>query len=129
MVDGLNNSFFLLKIPMNDSNNCLFCKIINKEIPANITFEDDNFIVFKDINPKANLHLLIVPKEHIASLAHLQYNHKDLMGEAMLLLNKIALDNNVTNGYRTIVNTGRGGGQEIDHIHLHLLAGNLPAFG
>lgn len=114
---------------MSEVKNCLFCKIIAKEIPANIVFEDDKFIVFKDINPKATTHLLVVPKQHIASLAHLEYNHQNLMGEAMLLLNKIALEQNITNGFRTIINTGRGGGQEIDHIHLHLLAGNLPAFG
>ena len=113
---------------MNSNDNCLFCKIIAKTIPANIVFEDDDFIVFKDINPKAKLHLLIVPKVHIESLAHLEYNHRSLMGDALLLLNKIALANNVTNGFRTVINTGRGGGQQIDHIHLHLLAGNIPAF-
>jgi histidine triad (HIT) family protein len=109
--------------------NCIFCQIIAKQIPANIVFEDDNFIVFKDINPKAKLHLLVVPKEHIASLAHLEYNHKSLLGEAMLLLNNIALQNNATTGFRTIINTGRGGGQEVDHLHIHLLAGKLPNFG
>lgn len=114
---------------MTETNNCLFCKIIKKEIPADIVFEDEKFIVFKDINPKASLHLLVVPKEHIDSLAHLEYNHTSLMGEAMLLLNKLATEHQATNGFRTIINTGRGGGQEIDHIHIHILAGNLPAFG
>lgn len=114
---------------MSAQENCIFCKIIAKTIPASIVFEDDNFIVFKDIHPKAKLHLLIVPKEHIASLAHLDYNHKSLMGEAMLLLNKMALLNDAQTGFRTIINTGRGGGQEVDHLHLHLLAGKLPGFG
>jgi len=110
-------------------DNCLFCKIIDKSIPADITFEDDEFIVFKDINPKATIHLLVVPKEHIISLAHLSNTHTDLLGKAMLKLNQIAIDNNVTNGFRTVINTGRGGGQEIDHLHFHLLAGNLRTFG
>lgn len=114
---------------MQNSDNCLFCKIIAKEIPSDIVFEDEQFIVFKDIKPKAKLHLLVVPKEHVASLAHLEYTHKSLMGDALLLLNKLANENNVSNGFRTIINTGRGGGQEIDHIHLHLLAGDLPPFG
>lgn len=114
---------------MSDSSNCLFCKIISKEIPSDTVFENDKFIVFKDINPKARLHLLVVPKEHVASLAHLDYNHQSLIGEAMLLLNKLAEDNGASNGFRTIINTGPDGGQEIDHIHIHLLAGDLPAFG
>lgn len=114
---------------MNKTDNCLFCKIITKEISSDIVFENDNFIVFKDINPKAKLHLLVVPKEHIASLAHLEYNHTSLMGEALLLANKIANEQGAKNGFRTIINTGRDGGQVIDHIHLHLLAGNLPTFG
>ena len=114
---------------MLSQDNCIFCKIIAKEIPANVVFEDDKFIVFKDISPKAKLHLLVVPKEHIASLAHLEYNHQSLMGEAILLLNKLALQNNAETGFRTVINTGRGGGQEVDHLHIHLLAGNLPKFG
>ena len=97
---------------MNSDKNCLFCKIIAKEIPASIVFEDDKFIVFKDIFPKAQIHLLVDPKEHIASLAHLEYNHRSLMGEALLLLNTIAKENNATNGFRTLINTGSGGGQD-----------------
>lgn len=118
-------------ITMADSqhNNCLFCKIIDKSIPADITFEDDEFIVFKDINPKASLHLLIVPKQHITSLAHVEAKHADLLGKALVKLNKLAADHNYANGFRTIINTGRGGGQEIDHLHIHLLAGNLRTFG
>lgn len=108
--------------------NCLFCKIIAKQIPADTVYEDDDFIVFKDIKPKADTHLLLVPKTHITSLAHLQDADTNLMGKAMVLLNKIAVKNKVTNGFRTIINTGRGGGQVIDHIHLHLLAGNLSPF-
>ena len=110
-------------------DNCLFCKIIDKSIPANIVFEDDEFIVFKDINPKASLHLLIVPKEHITSLAHTNDAHAALLGKALLKLNKLASDNNFSDGFRTVINTGRGGGQEIDHLHVHLLAGKLKTFG
>ncbi len=110
-------------------DNCLFCKIIDKTIPADIIFEDNEFIVFKDINPKASMHLLIVPKLHITSLAHTDDSHAELLGKALIKLNKLASDNNYSNGFRTVINTGRGGGQEIDHLHLHLLAGNLRTFG
>jgi histidine triad (HIT) family protein len=114
---------------MTKDNNCIFCKIVAKVIPADTVFEDDDFIVFKDINPKAKLHLLIVPKEHITSLAHTTNQHTDLLGKALLKLNQLAIDNNAATGFRTIINTGRGGGQEVDHLHIHLLAGNLRTFG
>ncbi|MBP9722315.1 MAG: histidine triad nucleotide-binding protein [Gammaproteobacteria bacterium] len=109
-------------------NDCLFCKIIAKSIPADIVFEDEEFIVFKDINPKAKLHLLTVPKEHITSLAHVQEQHKDLLGKALFNLHRIAKQHGAEAGFRTIINTGKGGGQEVDHLHIHLLAGNLRSF-
>jgi len=115
----------------NSVQDCIFCKIIKKEIPAKIIHEDQDLIVFHDISPKAKLHLLVVPKEHIASLAHANSDndvHSLMLGKALIKLNEIAKQNNATNGFRTIINTGRGGGQVVDHIHIHLLAGNLPAF-
>lgn len=112
-----------------DVENCLFCKIINKQLPADIIFEDDNYIVFKDINPKADLHLLMVPKEHIKSLANCEAKHANLLGNALLKLDQIAKDHNYPNGFRTIINTGPAGGQVVHHIHVHLLAGKLMAFG
>ena len=103
---------------------CLFCKIINKEISSEILYENDKFIVFKDINPKAPLHLLIIPKKHIPSINHLEIKDKELIGELFLITKKITKEHGVSKkGYKLVFNVGRGGGQLIDHVHLHLLSG------
>lgn len=104
-------------------DDCIFCKIINKETPKeaeDIFYEDDKIIAFYDINPVAPIHILIVPKEHIISVAHLKDQDKELMGELILVAKKIAEDKNLK-GYKLIINVGREGGQTIDHVHLHLL--------
>lgn len=104
--------------------NCLFCKIINKELPSEIIYEDEQFTAFKDIRPKAPLHLLIVPKKHIFSVERLEPQDKELVGELFLAAKKIARERGVSKtGYKLVFNVGRGGGQLIDHLHLHLLAG------
>ena len=100
---------------------CLFCKIVRKEIPANIALEDEKFLVFHDIQPKAPLHLLIIPKKHIQSIDHVEVQDKELMGELILTSQKVARQHNLK-GYRLQINVGREGGQVVDHIHLHLLA-------
>lgn len=101
---------------------CIFCKIIKKEIPTEILYEDENFMVFKDIRPKAPLHLLIVPKRHIPSINHLELKDKKLMGELFLTAKKIAKREGVAKtGYKIVFNVGQGGGQLINHLHLHLL--------
>lgn len=103
---------------------CIFCKIVKKEIPAEIIFEDRNFISFKDIKPKAPVHILIVPKKHIVSINHLRQNDRELMGELFLVTKKIAKKNKADKkGYKLVFNVGRGGGQMIDHLHLHFLTG------
>ncbi len=102
---------------------CIFCKIINKEQSADIIYEDDNFIVFKDINPSAPLHLLLVPKEHISSINKLEEKHKELIGNLFLLAKKIAAQQKVSDGYKLLFNVGRKSGQIVDHIHLHLMGG------
>ena len=101
--------------------NCLFCKIINKEVPSDIIYEDEKVIAFKDIHPKAPVHLLIVPKKHIPSVDHLEIEDKTLMGELILTAQKIAREKKLK-GYRLQINVGRPAGQLIDHLHLHLLA-------
>ena len=101
--------------------NCLFCKIINKEVPSDIIYEDEKVIAFKDIHPKAPIHLLIVPKKHIPSVDHLEMEDKTLMGELILTAQKIAREKKLK-GYRLQINVGRPAGQLIDHLHLHLLA-------
>jgi histidine triad (HIT) family protein len=101
---------------------CLFCKIANKEVPAEIVYQDDKIVVFKDINPKAPTHLLIIPKKHISSVDHVELQDKELMGELILVAQKIARGKKLK-GYRLQINVGRPAGQIIDHLHLHLLSG------
>jgi histidine triad (HIT) family protein len=107
---------------------CLFCKIANKEISADIVDEDNKFIIFKDIEPKAPLHLLIIPKNHIPSVDHLESKDRELVGEMFLKAKEIAKKEGVNEtGYRLIFNIGKDAGQTIDHLHLHLLGGKkLP---
>lgn len=102
---------------------CIFCNIINKEISANVIYEDKNFIIFEDIKPSAPVHLLIAPKEHIASVNDLEEKHKELIGDLFLLAKKIAKQEGVSDGYKLAFNIGRKGGQLVDHLHLHLTGG------
>jgi len=102
--------------------NCIFCKIINKEISSDIVYEDDSIIAIKDINPKAPVHFLIIPKKHIPSVNYLGVEDKTLMGEIILTAKKIAKEKELK-GYKLIINVGREAGQLIDHLHLHLLSG------
>jgi len=101
---------------------CIFCKIANKQTPADIVYENDKIIAFKDNNPRAPVHILIVPKKHIPSVDHIEIQDKTLMGEMILCAQKIAREKNLP-GYRLVINVGREGGQIIDHLHLHLLSG------
>ena len=110
-------------------SDCLFCKIIAGDIPADIVYQDDELLVFKDINPKADVHLLMIPKQHIDSLVQLNASHHDLISKMMLKLPQLAKDQGLDGGFRTIINTGKEGGQEVFHLHMHLLGGkNLPGF-
>lgn len=102
---------------------CIFCKIINKEIPSENLYEDDKFLAFKDINPSAPIHVLITPKKHINSINELGEEDKELMGEMLLLAKKIAKDLKTSDGYKLSFSVGRKGGQVINHIHLHLMGG------
>ena len=108
-------------------SDCLFCKIDCGEIPSEKVYEDDDVYVIRDIAPKAPTHLLVIPHKHITSLNDLLPEDEALMGRIMLLLPKLAQDHGLTAGFRTIINTEKGGGQEIFHIHFHLLGGGpLP---
>lgn len=103
---------------------CIFCKIIKGEIPAEVIYSDRNFIVFKDIKPKAPIHILIVPKKHIVSINHLEDGDKELIGELFLMAGKMAEEVGLKEkGYKLVFNVGKAGGQIIDHLHLHLLGG------
>lgn len=110
-------------------SDCIFCKIVDGDIPSSKVFEDDKIFVFKDIAPKADVHLLVVPKLHIARLDQAGEEHADLLAHMMLSLSDLAKQQGLDNGFRTIINTGPGGGQEVDHLHIHILGGNrLPGF-
>ena len=108
---------------------CLFCKIIAGDIPSSKVYEDEQIYVFKDIYPKAEVHILVVPKIHLKSLNELTTEHQDLIAKMTLKLPELARSQGLDTGFRTIINTGPGGGQEVDHLHMHILGGkNLPGF-
>ena len=103
---------------------CLFCKIIKGEIPSNKVYEDDEILAFKDINPAAPIHILVIPKKHITSMTHLKKEDAAIVGRIYEVINKIEEEQGVKEkGYRVIVNCGKDGGQEVMHLHFHLLAG------
>lgn len=103
---------------------CIFCKIAQHEQSAEIVLENEQLVVFKDINPKAPIHLLVIPRKHIDSVNQLAEQDKDLISEMILTAKRIAQEQGIAEkGYRLIFNVGRQGGQLVDHIHLHLLGG------
>lgn len=104
-------------------SDCLFCNIAAGEIPAQTVFTDDSVVVFKDIHPRAKVHLLVIPRLHLTSLDDLQPCHDGLIAHMMRLLPELARAQGLKNGFRTIINTGVEGGQEIAHLHIHLLGG------
>lgn len=104
--------------------NCVFCKIIHKQIQSDVLYEDEDLIVFKDIKPSAPIHLLIVPKKHIASVNDIVEDDVNMVGRIVYRAKKMAEEQGVAQkGYKLIFNCGKEGGQVIDHIHLHLLGG------
>ncbi|MBI3671597.1 histidine triad nucleotide-binding protein [Candidatus Azambacteria bacterium] len=103
---------------------CLFCKIVKGEVSSTVVFENGKFLVFKDIHPKADVHVLVVPKEHIASVDHITERDKAVLGDMFLTVKDAAEKLGVSGRYRLLVNVGRDGGQEIDHLHMHILAGD-----
>lgn len=101
---------------------CIFCKIVKKEMPADFIYEDSHVIAFKDIKPSAPVHYLVVSKEHIPSIAHLRSDHKDVIA-ALIFVGKEVAELMKLKGYKLVFNVGREGGQIIDHLHLHVLGG------
>lgn len=102
---------------------CLFCNIVEKKVKADMVLEREKFVAFRDIHPKAPVHLLAVPRKHIDSVAHLQKEDVGLMGELLFFAKEVAREQSLE-GYKLQINVGRKGGQVIDHIHLHILGGN-----
>lgn len=99
----------------------IFTKIIKKEIPAKIVYEDDLCLAFHDIAPQAPVHILIIPKKEIVSLAHASKDDQNLLGHLMVKTSEIAKEQGLENGYRVVMNIGKDGGQTVDHLHLHIL--------
>ncbi len=112
---------------MTHDPNCIFCKIVEGKIPSRKVYEDDELLAFHDIAPWAPVHFLIIPKVHIASLYETSpEEHQAMLGRMLALAPKLALEQGVTNGFRTVVNTGADGMQEVPHLHLHVIGGPRP---
>lgn len=107
-------------------SDCLFCKISDKKLPARIIYEDDTALAFEDINPQAPVHVLVIPRKHIATTLGLADEDKPLVGHLFQVANKIASERNIAErGFRLVMNTNSEAGQSVYHIHLHLLGGRL----
>ena len=103
---------------------CIFCKIAEREIPAQVVYEDDEVMAFKDVNPAAPVHLLIIPKRHVQGVMSLTDSDKELIGHIMLIIQKLAQEMSVAEeGFRAVVNHGMNAGQSVPHLHFHLLGG------
>ena len=111
--------------------NCIFCKIVAREIPSDIVFEDDHLVAFNDVAPQAPVHILIIPKAHIESVDELDESHRDLVGRLALRAQALARERGIAEpGYRLIVNCNAQGGQTVYHLHMHLMGGRqLGALG
>jgi histidine triad (HIT) family protein len=111
---------------MSSDPNCIFCKIIAGQIPAKKVYEDEHLLAFHDINPWAPVHILVIPKLHIASMADAGPEHTDLLGRMMAITPRLMAELGVSNGYRHVINTGADGRQEVMHLHLHVMGGPRP---
>ncbi|MEO7558943.1 MAG: histidine triad nucleotide-binding protein [Nitrosospira sp.] len=103
--------------------NCIFCKIVQGEIPSEKVYEDADVFAFHDIHPAAPVHFMVVPKIHISSLAGVEDKHRNLLGDMMVLIPRLAKEQGCADGFRTVINTGRVGGQEVYHLHIHVIGG------
>lgn len=104
--------------------NCIFCRIVNKEIPAKVVYEDDKVFAFHDINPQAPYHILVIPKKHLSTLLEISEEDKDIIGHIYMTINKIAQDLGFAErGFRVVVNCKEEAGQTVFHVHFHVLAG------
>ncbi len=111
---------------MSSDPNCIFCKIVAGQIPAKKAYEDEELLVFHDINPWAPVHVLIIPKRHIPTMFDIDESHAGLLGRMSTLAPKLMRELGVKEGFRIVVNTGRDGGQEVYHLHMHVMGGPRP---
>ena len=107
-------------------DDCIFCKIARAEIPAKKVYEDDEILAFHDINPQAPVHFMLIPKKHIASLGDATSEDAGVLGRMLAISGRLAREQGSSDGYRTIINTGRIGQQDVMHLHMHVLGGSQP---
>lgn len=107
---------------------CLFCKIVDGTIPSEAVYQDDRCYAFADIHPQAPVHILVVPREHVGSLADTDKQDRSDLGHLLWAAGEIARQKGLGNGYRVVINTGEDGGQTVDHLHLHLLGGRTHSW-
>ena len=106
---------------------CIFCKIARGEIPSKKVYEDDDVVAFHDIHPVAPVHFMLIPKLHLVSLMEIDESHATLLGKMLVLAPKLAKEQGLDQGFRTVINSGKGGGQEVFHLHVHVIGGgNIP---
>ena len=105
-------------------DDCIFCKIIAGKIPCSKIFEDEDVLAFHDIHPAAPVHFVLIPKLHIDSLVQVNLGHQMLLGKMLALASKLAVEQGCSDGWRTVINTGRVGRQEVYHLHIHIIGGN-----
>ena len=119
-----------MSVQATHDENCLFCKIASKKIPSKTVYEDEEFYAFHDINPWAPVHFLIIPKTHLISMSHIGPEHAGLMGRMMALVPRLAAQEGCNpypdGGFRLVTNTGKEGGQEVHHLHFHVMGGPRP---
>lgn len=111
---------------MSADPNCIFCKIISGQIPARKAYEDDDVLAFHDIHPWAPVHILLIPKRHIASMVDVRDEDQAVLGKMMVLAPRLMAELGVSNGFRQVLNTGHDGGQEVYHLHMHVMGGPRP---
>jgi histidine triad (HIT) family protein len=111
---------------VNADPNCIFCQIVAGQIPARKVHEDGDLLAFHDINPWAPVHILIIPKQHLASFYDVQETHQAMLGRMMGLAPRLMRELGVVNGFRTLINTGEDGRQEVPHLHMHVMGGPRP---
>lgn len=105
--------------------NCLFCRIINRQAPARIVHEDDSVVAFEDVNPQSPVHLLVVPRKHLTSLAEATPEDESLLGHLLRVAAALARQRNLDKGYRIVINNGAWAGQSVYHLHIHVLGGRV----
>ena len=111
---------------MSSDPSCLFCKIVAGQIPSKKAYEDEELLAFHDINPWAPVHVLVIPKQHIATLSDVGPEHDAMLGRMLALAPKLMRQSGVVNGFRTLINTGKDGSQEVYHLHMHVMGGPRP---